>query len=137
MAMILARKNFGMYKRNMEYYLAIFWLMCVNAILTFKTPSDIILEPVHLDVLDTNSGVHGWNLGAKWCLTEAKFLHSILQRGRIRFDTALAYPEKGAVHGRVRLEFVGVVGLQILGQRPIAEQHIPHGSLEEVKPIAR
>jgi hypothetical protein len=53
----------------MEYYLAIFWLMCVNAILTFKTPSDIILEPVHLDVLDTNSGVHGWNLGAKWCLT--------------------------------------------------------------------
>jgi hypothetical protein len=37
----------------MEYYLAIFWLMCVNAILTSKTPSDIILEPVHLD---TNYG---------------------------------------------------------------------------------
>jgi hypothetical protein len=47
MATISARKNFGMYKRNLKYYLAILRLMCVNAILTFRAPYEKTLELAH------------------------------------------------------------------------------------------
>jgi len=42
-----AGTGISMYKTNIKYYLAILRLMCVNAILTFRAPSENSLELAH------------------------------------------------------------------------------------------
>jgi len=48
------RPTFCIYKKNLKYHLAILRLMCVNAILTFRAPSENRLELAHF--LPTNYG---------------------------------------------------------------------------------
>ena len=47
MVTIWARSKIRIYKSNLKSYLAIFRLMCVNAILTFRAPSENSLELAH------------------------------------------------------------------------------------------